>query len=372
MLLRHLEKCAWLINLLVNIKWFLVGFKTAFKNDGAARACKFIPVYLRGKTRMFFRHWAVNKSIKNNTECGMVFGNENPGKTFYLISIDEGWCGLFAIVVHQLGHIARAVDKGMIPVVDLQNNPSQYLAADKIFQENAWEYFFEQPVMKPGGGAYSLADVNKAKNVVINKTTFSDLESIYYFGYKDYNDASKINHLKKYYEKHIRLNAETARFVERKHAELFANKNRVIGVHCRGTDFTALKPPGHPIQPRPESVIEKCDELIKLHDCDALYLATEDAGIYSLFEKHYGGFLIRDNGSRWNVEDLKNNHSNCNLMAGKSKAAIIQNGLEYIGNMCLLTKCKIFAGSATRGSMCVKLMPNHFEYEHSFDLGYYQ
>ena len=42
-------------------------------------------------------------------------------------------------------HLLMALMQGRVPVVDMQTEKNQYLAADKVGRENSWEYFFEQP-----------------------------------------------------------------------------------------------------------------------------------------------------------------------------------------------------------------------------------
>ena len=172
--------------LLKEIKSFFRIFIVAVNCNGVKYAIGYIPVYIMGKMNIYFRNKFIKKSILDRKSIKISYGYDFPEKTFYLININEGWCGLFAILAHQITHIAFAVDNEMIPVVDLQNNPSQYLESCRLFKENAWEYFFEQPC------GYSLSDIKKAKNIVINIPTESnmqthDINSIYWFMYGDYN-----------------------------------------------------------------------------------------------------------------------------------------------------------------------------------------
>jgi len=357
-----------------SVKRFFVVIKAVANSSGVGQAIKYVPIFLAGYYKIRLRKSKVEKAIKNSTECKMMFGNDYPDKTFYVISIDESWCGLFAIVAHQLAQIAYAIDNGMIPVVDLQNNHTQYLASGYLYKENAWEYFFEQPYPNLQGGEFLLSDIKKARNVVISTFGAHHFGSNYYLGYSRQDNVAKINFLKPYFKKYIRMNAETRFFYEKMHEHLFVGKNRVIGVQCRGSDFIVLKPNGHPVQPQPSAVIEKCDEFIEKYNCDGLYLASEDVDICAKFDKHYGDFLIKSNVKRWSVGDLTQDggvKANLDLLEKSDKETKILNGRHYLSDIYLLTKCKIFVGGITSASLMLKLMPTDFECEYYFNLGSY-
>ena len=71
---------------------------------------RFIQLYVCNSRRIYSDAGEVRKS----------YGQLHKDKTFYVIGVDEGWCGKFAIIVHQLTHIAYAVENGLLPVVDLK------------------------------------------------------------------------------------------------------------------------------------------------------------------------------------------------------------------------------------------------------------
>jgi len=85
------------------------------------------------------KRWVMNFYKKN--EVIRTNGKDHADKVFYVIGFDEGWCGLYAIVMHQLTHIAYALDNGYIPVIDLCNFKNIYLQDYLLGKENSWEYF---------------------------------------------------------------------------------------------------------------------------------------------------------------------------------------------------------------------------------------
>jgi hypothetical protein len=82
----------------------------------------------------------------------MSFGDKNPGKTFYVIRVLRQAMGWGAVFRNVKQHIAFAVMKNYIPVVDCENFKTSYNEDVPVEgTRNAWEYFFEQPAGGGGG-----------------------------------------------------------------------------------------------------------------------------------------------------------------------------------------------------------------------------
>lgn len=302
---------------------------------------------------------------KPNKEVLKNYGKEFPEKTFYVIGVDEGWCGLFAIIVHQLTHIAYAVERGLIPVVDLQNYTSQYVDFEDRFKINAWELFFEQP------GGFKLIDIKRAKNVILSISYCDPPDKKYLMPYEITTfDTQALKYWSKLFKSYIRINQEIINNLEKEHIKLFQNRDRVLGVKLRGTDYLTLKPIGHPIQPSVEESIQKVKHCLKEWHCNYIYLATEDANIFSAYLQEFGEILIKDDYKRWTEADLYGGKSNSNLFITSAEKQA--EGIEYLSQMYFLSKCTSFVSGNTRGSLGVMLMTKGFENEYIFDLGLYQ
>lgn len=298
-------------------------------------------------------------------ETKKSFGNAMPEKTFYIVGADEGWCGLFAIIAHQLTHIAYAVELGYHPVIDLQNFNSQYIGKREKFKENAWEYFFQQPV------GYGLSDISKAQNVIQSVFYPDPPDERYRISYATtIYDSSAIAYWREMFKKYVRFNQRTEDFIKNKRAQLFKNKKRILGVLCRGTDFTTLKPHNHPIQPEPIEVIDRVNKAMKEWKCDFVYLATEDADIYDLFVAHFRDKLILDDAHRWRTSDLLDGKSNANLFFDKKEKC--NEGVKYLSQIYLLSQCTCFIAGSTRGSLGAMLMSEGFEKHYIYNLGFYK
>lgn len=72
------------------------------------------------------------------------------------------------------------------------------------------------------------------------------------------------------------LKFKTREYIEAEYKQLFEGKRKVLGVICRGTDYLALKPSGHPVQPEIKDVIAYCKKYMEKNKYDAIYLATEE------------------------------------------------------------------------------------------------
>jgi hypothetical protein len=327
------------------------------------------------RMRLFFRRGLLGKillkEIKSRIpyyksyEIRKSYGKDMPDKTFYIIGIDEGWAGLFAILSHQLSHIAYAVERGYIPIIDLQNYYSQYLGDNELFKENAWEYFFEQPV------GYRLNDIKKASNVIKSVQNANPPEACVFNVYEGFNDINKRSYYREIFAKYIKFKPQTEDFLTIKYNELLKNKGKVLGVHCRGTDYVALKPSGHPIQPSTDEVITKAREVMREYSCPYIYLATEDKDIYDLFAKHFENELILDNASRWSITDLPEGKSNSKRLSYTDKTGKIQSAMEYLAQMYLLSRCNCLVCGATAGTAGVLLMNDKYDYIYIYNLGYY-
>jgi hypothetical protein len=317
----------------------------------------------------FFRVlWKIVKAFSKyyqTHEIRKSCGKDFPDKVFYIIGVDEGWCGLWAIITHQLTHIAYAIDQGYIPVVDLQNYFNQYLGEDVLFKENVWEYYFQQPM------DYSLQHIKKAKNIIVSVNSGILPIEKYRLGYKDCYNAQTIACYKKLTRKYLRFNEQTEKYLADSYNGTLKGKGRILGVLCRGTDFIALKPKGHPVQPEAGEAIEKAKQVMQEHKCTHLYLATEDAAIYDTFAEQFGKKLIANSCHRWRAEDLKLGQNNSNLHDNAAKDERYQGGLAYLAEVYLLSKCNCFIGGATRGTLGVLLMNENFEYQYVFNLGTY-
>ena len=305
----------------------------------------------------------MNKYRKKDHVKFSFRGSTKYEKTPYIIRRD-GYVGLFSYFITTLGGIAHAVENNMIPVVDMKNYPNSYLFDDEVGKINSWEYFFNQP------GGISVDDALKEKKVVMGRRnpTYVFPNPNYY---RDWlSDTHKLDYWRHIAEKYIRFTQPVLDKFESDKKELFDNKSKILGVSCRGTDYVSLRGKHHPIQPKPEDVIKKAEDVVRNEAFDYVYLTTEDKNIVEKFQNEFGERLILP--KREYVKfDYKGKKQIIVYSTGRNQDKLVQ-GVEYIVSMLLLNECQGLITSITSGvmaMMCLRKKP--FDYFYLFDLGYY-
>ena len=292
--------------------------------------------------------------------CKKSLGEKNPDKTVYVIRRNNPRVGLFSYVSTVLGHIHYARKKGYVPVVDMMNYPNSYLAPEKVGKENSWEYYFKQPA------GISLQDAYQSKNVVFagNDPWERPTSEPVMFRQKSFIRKQ----WRRYVQNNIHLSDTVITRTEEARKRLFPEGARILGIKCRGTDFLALHPKGHPVQPEIEDVIAKAWEVIRAYKIDKVFIATEDRSIEEVFEKEFGNMLIISEQTRREYDGI---HF-ISQMRGTRENDQYLDGLEYLTTILLLAKCNCFLSGRNGGAMGVELFTDGFEYEYIWDLGTYK
>lgn len=287
-------------------------------------------------------------------------GKENPDKTFYIIRRRDLYCGLFSLFITNLQRIDDAIKQGYIPVIDMQNDFNIYLSEDKIGIENAWEYYFKQPM------GYSLDDIVHSRNVIIGSGAVPEM-----FPYLDIKfltgESGELEYWRQQVRRYISLNETAKKRVEEECHRLFTVDDKVLGVKCRGTDYANGKPKNHPIQPTPEQALAKADAIMREHNCTKVFLATEDAAFYELFSAHFGDRLIANKTSYMQYQG-----GSMGKEEYEGHDSAYESGMEYLITTMLLAKCDCLCAGCVSATVGALLLTEGYEYVYLFDLGIYQ
>ena len=271
--------------------------------------------------------------------------------------------GLFSYVHTTLGNIACAVEKGYIPVVDMKSSPNTYLEPFQVGEKNAWELYFKQPLN------YSLEDVYKCGNYIISpkKAPARYPGSRGALGMKDKEECDFWSIL---YKKFIILNENTNKYIDGEYNKLIKSNMRVLGVLCRGTDYTQMKPYGHQIQPQVRDIIKKVREVMKEWQCDYIYLATDEKKTLNIFEENFPDKIITND--RRYYDDFEFDKQLITLISFDRENDKYLQGLEYLSSIVILSRCNCLVSGLCGGSYAAIYM-NGGKYEHKylFDLGLY-
>ena len=286
------------------------------------------------------------------------FGKDNPDKTFFVVRRATCKVGLFSYVMTNMGLVKYALDKGYIPVIDMQGNNNTYLEENEVGIKNAWEYYFEQPC------GYNLEDITTSRNIILSSGLIT--EKNVYPGKEIAKDQRKCLEWRRFFAQYLKVKETIYKEAEELRSRLFGGE-KVLGVLCRGSDYVNNRPKNHPIQPDPEDVIIKAKEIIKKYKCRWIYLATEDEKIYQRFYEVFGDELkvttarrCGDTG-KTNINDIGFQRENDKYLKGK----------EYLINIMLLAKCDCLLAGSVGGTYGALLMSQGYEYAHIYDLGVY-
>nr|WP_308624384.1 hypothetical protein [uncultured Eisenbergiella sp.] len=292
-------------------------------------------------------------------EQKVSFGKENPDKTFFVVRRATCKVGLFSYVMTNMGLVKRAVDRGYIPVIDMQGNANTYLEDEEVGRKNAWEFYFEQPC------GYTLEDISKSKNVILSSGLIR--EGDWHPGSYVVGNPEKCKEWRAFFNRYLIVNSKISQETDAMYKEMFG-LGRTLGVLCRGTDYINNRPKNHPIQPEPEEVIQKAEAVMREYKCEWIYLATEDEAIYKRFQEAFGDKLkvtgakrCADTGNK-NINDIVYQRKHDRYIKGK----------EYLINILLLAKCDCLVAGSVGGTYGALLMSKGYEYQYVYDLGRYE
>ena len=197
------------------------------------------------------------KGILTNQKRGL---NYDYNYSFAIIKRKNCTNGLFGYYVAYLGCLNKFIKNGYIPLLDLISFPNIFNGFNKNnLKENPWELFFNQPF------DYKLKDIKKnAKSIIYfncNPKNRPDT-NIYY-------NKMLLNYWHNLAEKYIPIKNEIIDESNKIRKHLFNNS---INVLIRGTDYISMKPKGHPIQPKPEIVIDDARKMDKKNRYDYIFL----------------------------------------------------------------------------------------------------
>lgn len=268
--------------------------------------------------------------------------------------------GLFAYYITTLAWIEYALRHNMIPVVDMKNYENTFHKNGEIGKVNTWELFFEQPcgvnletALKSGKARYVWNDIpeyqpNDSLDFLMNR----EIVSFYHM----------------LSQKYIRFVPQVQNLLDKKCEEIFGGnkKERILGVLARGTDYTALKPYFHPVQPNLDQLAVAIDRYVKEYACEKIYVATEDSSLLEQLKEIYGERLLFTDQKR--VEKVT---TYLNYNSGFVDRDPFLRGVEYLSSIYLLSKCNGIVAGRTSGTVGAVIMADSYEFCHVFSLGRY-
>lgn len=260
-------------------------------------------------------------------------GGKEPENIYYVIRLDIPECGLFAIFMYVLDHLAYAEDNGYIPILSSEKYESLYKEDHAVYgTKDPWRYYFE-PVTD-----ITPREAWKFKNVIYGKIRFPRYKGIYY--YKEKNvlpSKNQIRELNALVAKYIKFRPELQELLE-KELEKFKGR-RLVGVHIRGTDmYRAGKQ--HPLPTGKQKDFAIIDEILERHKLDGIFLASDTESTVELFQNHYGDKVIVSEAIRQKDDEGTGIHKDKMLGKNRMNHKYLM-GREAIIDMYLLAHCNV-------------------------------
>lgn len=301
--------------------------------------------------------------VCNSRELQASFGNLHPDRTFYVIRDPHRKAGLFAVHSFVVGHIKTAIERGLIPVVDMQHYPNYYYTdQETIGRVNWWEHCFKQP------SPYTLEEVYRSRNVIL-------CHGLYDGQLSEILEPDKILQNHEIVSNYIQLSMTAKKICEKEWKELTGDKKRILGVKCRGTDYLGLKPVGHSVLPSVKMTIDKIEELSEawgneIGKYDAVFAATEDETILQGLKEHFGDRLIYNECGRFG--DTGENGLFDVINKGHDAQYKYEKMMDYLVTTYCLSRCDALIAPMVNGTLGALRMKGEYEKVYIFRLGNYQ
>ena len=259
------------------------------------------------------------------------------GENYYIIRCNQPQCGLFAIFMFILDHLAYAEDKGLIPVLKMQKRNCLYREKKKINgTDNPWEYYFQLPT------EVSITELFRARTITYGQRAFLRYKGIYYYAEKNKNilpSKTQIHELHGLVEKYIRFQPGLQRELDETWENVRKKYHRMMGVHVRGTDMNVAGKQHN----RPSVKLADPDwqqNIMIENNIDGIFLCTDDANVVSHFKTYFGDKVFCTGSVRQIEGKTEGVHFDKTLGNGRHNHKYLL-GKEVITDMYLLSKCDI-------------------------------
>ena len=323
-------------------------------------------IYILYKFKIYHKPKKINfekYSIQNSLQ------HDYENNSFLILSHICQGCGLLSHYNKLLSCLANIVNQGRIPIVNLIRFPNifnGYNESSLSLDQNPWEYFFKQPFNYTLKGVKTYAKKYKNYECCAYKRPSSDVifDNKFYMYY--WNNL---------YKTYFPIRDEIINEADNIRKKLFKKSENVLGIFLRGTDFLALKPKKHYIQPEPEYVFNDVDKFDEENNYDYYFLVTEDYLIRNKFSDKYKNklkYLNTDLNFNYNYTG-KDYTGNENVLANnKNVNGNMKLMKDYIINIIILSKCIDIICGRANGSVMAFIITKGFRNVKAYNLGKYK
>ena len=289
--------------------------------------------------------------------------------TYYIIRRMNETTDIFTMYCLVMGHVRYALSNGWLPVVDMQNYPNPYLSPEKLGQENAWEYYFEQPFRIDLERAYDGENVILSNGDCVKPYPEPSMDLLQ----KKTDDFVEWRMLIKLGL--MKLKPELTREIAATREKVFLPGNFSLGVILRGSAFDK-KIKGQPIPPPTAFALNIISDKFKDWSCDKIILATSDESVMETFMYSFGDKCVTLDQNFSLCYDTKQDDSDASEDMDDTPAEDAENvnrlqGKKELVGIILVCSCSCLVAERCGAATATMLMGKKFEQTHFFNLGNY-
>lgn len=276
-----------------------------------------------------------------------------------VMNISEGlWGGTYfnvTVLSNMISLMVYALYKGCIPSIELNRDNEEKFS---------WDWYFEQPYKIIG-----LDNLDDFKRIKCNKKSVMycpAMDLAYQTDSKDFQTWSFL------FRKFVKLNSETARYVEEEQTKLQIGSD-TLGILMRGTDYLTLKPKGHPIQPDPQTLLDDAKEMFLANGYEKVYVATDERKMFNLACESFGINRVLENKRTYYDEIFYRNETVTEIgqVHFERENDNYWKGIEYLSSLILLSRCNGIVAGNCGGTLFAVLFSGEYKVKKIFMLGYY-
>ncbi len=276
----------------------------------------------------------------------MNWGTENKDKTIYYIK-DKNVTrlGFFALYRRWLDYLYFADICGYVPVIYTDSGFAYKEKRAVHNTTNPFEYYFVQPA------GISVEEARHSNRVVLSNHIHRKMvELILTGGETNYKYTNRYMLLMaRVAAKYIKFNPHTQSYIEESLTKINFKKDKMLGVHMRGTDYREMYN-DHPVYVTEDECFLQIDRVLDKGMYDRIFLATDDERILEKFIHRYGDRLCF-------YEDVKRSRQNKSIAFHQSTRE--QNkyllGLEVIRDMYTLSMCTGLVAGVSQVAICAQI-----------------
>ena len=281
--------------------------------------------------------------------------------TYFIIRRSYRNIGLATHLCVYIAFIAYAVNKGYIPIIDMKMYPNIYQEKDEEGKINSWEKYFLQPM------GIGIDDIPKGAKIRYSSPIFLPERTPFITSLKNKAEYALYRNI---YKDFVHFNNVVQKYTDEE-LEMLSGKN-VIGCLCRGTDYTAFKPKGHPVQPDFEMIVDKVEEFMEKHKCEYVYIATDEYKAEKIFREKWNNRVLINKRNYFDELGIDFKKTGISEVSFDRDNDAYLKGLEYLASINILAHCKYFIGGGCAGTYAAEFMTaEDFVEDYVFNLGFY-